>query len=138
MNSLQCDIYILLHVLFLFWTGLDFENVHFFQLSTCADCRSDGDNPTNNMKWLAKQWCLTREPLYTLMSDSCDEWIPIRAQSVISVLGPVSVAGLQLKKILQGLCGCGSNDGCVYRHVTNQIHGKYGGAEWTTRRLQSF
>jgi hypothetical protein len=43
-------------------------------------------------------------------------------KSVISVLGPVIVAGLQLRKMFQGLDGFGSNYVCVYRRVTNQIH----------------
>ena len=55
-----------------------------------------------------------------------------QSQSVISVRGPVSVAGLQLRKVLQGWDGFGSIDGCVYRYVTSQIHKTCGGAEGTT------
>lgn len=34
-----------------------------------------------------------------------DEWIPITAESVMSVMGPVNVAGLQVRKILGGCVG---------------------------------
>jgi len=40
-----------------------------------------------------------------------------QSQSVFSVIVPVSVAGLQLRKILQEWGGCGWINWCVYRNV---------------------
>ena len=62
-----------------------------------------------------------------------------QSQLVISLVGPVSVAGLQLRKVLQGWDRCGSIDECVYRRVTNQIHRKCrgGGQNEQFNRLQT-
>jgi hypothetical protein len=123
----------LLPVLFLFWTVQDLQKVHFLLLSACVVA-----GPTGT--FLQAMWCgslssevwsvghFTLSSSVTVLNESRSQ-----SQSVISVMGPVIVAGLQLRKILQGWNGCGSIDGCVLEHVTNQIHGKCRGVEWTTR-----
>jgi len=123
----------LLPTLFLFWRGQDLDKADFLLLSVCAYCTTNGNIPIHNMMRLTKQWCLISELLIfsssvTVMNESWSQ-----SQSVISVMVPVSFAGLQLRKILQGWSGWWSIDGCVYRHVTNEKHVKCRSSEWKIR-----